>query len=163
MQVTATTDHITLSLKWFGRVVGGPLHRRVKLADVHWCLEGNEVGSKHGHAAARQWSAAFVTCKAACRVPPFPLLPLSSTQVHILLGKADPGSNWRGLFHGSLVSQRTVRENPKFKGELLSPLPPARAPSSGSARCSDSATVVESLQQYHSMVTSCRLGPCRHA
>ena len=43
VQVTTTPTHLTVSLKWYGRVVDGPLHGRVKPSETHWCLEDSEV------------------------------------------------------------------------------------------------------------------------
>lgn len=114
--MTATTDHIALSLKWFGRVAGGPLHRRVKVADVHWCLEGSEVGKEIGQAVAHKRPSRGMQRRLSPCLPSACVTCFPPAQVHILLGKAEHGSNWRGLFHGSMVSQRAVRDNPEFKG-----------------------------------------------
>lgn len=35
---------LTVSLGWYGRVVDGRLHRRVKASEAQWCMEDNEVG-----------------------------------------------------------------------------------------------------------------------
>lgn len=43
-QVVTTPDRLTISLKWYGRVLDGQLHLRVKPSETHWCLEDSEVG-----------------------------------------------------------------------------------------------------------------------
>ena len=42
-QVITTPDRLTISLKWYGRVLDGQLHLRVKPSETHWCLEDSEV------------------------------------------------------------------------------------------------------------------------
>lgn len=56
-------SQLTVVLKWFGRVVGGPLHGRVKEEEVHWCLEDGEV---RGHRCSiRQWAVVHGADKAS--------------------------------------------------------------------------------------------------
>jgi hypothetical protein len=43
VQVNVTGERLAVGLKWYGRVVDGPLHRRVKAGETHWCLEDSEV------------------------------------------------------------------------------------------------------------------------
>lgn len=45
-QVATTPDRLTISLKWYGRVLDGQLHLHVKPSETHWCLEDREVGPR---------------------------------------------------------------------------------------------------------------------
>jgi hypothetical protein len=42
-QVTIEPGRLSVGLKWYGRVVDGPLHRRIKASEAQWCMEDNEV------------------------------------------------------------------------------------------------------------------------
>ncbi|PRW39305.1 BOBBER 2-like [Chlorella sorokiniana] len=55
VQVTTTVDRLTISLKWYGRVLDGQLHLRVKPSETHWCLEDSEVHVLLAKAEADAW------------------------------------------------------------------------------------------------------------
>ncbi|KAL4440288.1 hypothetical protein ABPG75_003289 [Micractinium tetrahymenae] len=41
--VSVGDGQLAVSLRWYGRVLGGQLHRPVKASETHWCLEGGEL------------------------------------------------------------------------------------------------------------------------
>lgn len=53
VHVDLSATQLALGLRWAGRVLGGELHRRVRPADCHWCLEGCEVSRCSGELSWR--------------------------------------------------------------------------------------------------------------
>ena len=123
--VVVAPDRLTVSLAWAGRVLDGPLWKRVRASDAVWSLSAVDARARDARAAAgllpappemRPGAAAAGTSagasgSAAAGTAPARLngapaaasaqpLPPGCVDLMIVLPKAEAGRYWRALFEG---------------------------------------------------------------
>lgn len=105
---------LTIRLGWYGRVVNGPLHKRVKATDCYWALDSqcssihaaatpntnngsSKLASTSNHSSdavndGKGNVAAADSASAAAQLP--------FAELQLLLPKDDGGHYWKALFEG---------------------------------------------------------------
>lgn len=93
-------DRLTVRLTWYGRVLDGPLKKRVKAGEACWSLDTTDVDIAQMKQAPKHDRDNNTTGPSANSGAASGTGVVQMTELLLILPKEEAGRYWRGLFDG---------------------------------------------------------------